>query len=165
MKQTKVQVKPLDLRQAKNNCAIITWEMFMLIFRWSFFESGSEARVLSYILRLILLNVACSVLCEDAKQAVAVKSQLQQLARPMYSNPPVHGALVVSTILGDPELKKLWLKEVKVILFSLGPPLPSPHHFVSFHYSMVVFLNFACAWGMSASDIYLCIKDNDPAME
>jgi aspartate/tyrosine/aromatic aminotransferase len=80
------------------------------------------------------------VLCEDEKQAVAVKSQLQQLARPMYSNPPVHGALVVSTILGDPELKKLWLKEVKVILFSLDPPPHlSPHHFVSFHYSMVVF--------------------------
>lgn len=57
----------------------------------------------------------CSVLCEDELQAVAVKSQLQQLARPMYSNPPVHGALVVSIILGDPELKSLWLKEVKVI--------------------------------------------------
>lgn len=43
-----------------------------------------------------------------------MKSQLQQIARPMYSNPPVHGALIVSTILGDPELKSLWLKEVKV---------------------------------------------------
>jgi aspartate aminotransferase, mitochondrial len=32
----------------------------------------------------------------------------------MYSNPPVHGALVVSIILSDPELKSLWLKEVKV---------------------------------------------------
>lgn len=52
------------------------------------------------------------MLCEDEKQAVAVKSQLQQLARPMYSN-PVHGALIVSIILGDPDLKKLWLKEVK----------------------------------------------------
>lgn len=59
-------------------------------------------------------TMLCSVLCEDEKQAVAVKSQLQQLARPMYSNPPVHGAVIVSTILGDPELKKLWLKEVKV---------------------------------------------------
>lgn len=59
-------------------------------------------------------RVGClSVLCEDEKQAVAVKSQLQQLGRPMYSNPPVHGALIVATILGDPELKKLWLKEVK----------------------------------------------------
>ncbi|KAK8710066.1 hypothetical protein V6N13_145408 [Hibiscus sabdariffa] len=61
-------------------------------------------------------RVGClSVLCEDEKQAVAVKSQLQQLARPMYSNPPVHGALIVSMILGDPDLKKLWLKEVKVM--------------------------------------------------
>lgn len=65
------------------------------------------------LLMLSFLNV--SVLCEDDKQAVAVKSQLQQLARPMYSNPPVHGALIVSTILSDPDLKSLWLKEVKVL--------------------------------------------------
>lgn len=56
------------------------------------------------------------MLCENEKQAVTVKSQLQQLARPMYSNPPLHGAQIVSTILGDPELKSLWLKEVKVTL-------------------------------------------------
>lgn len=48
---------------------------------------------------------------------MAVKSQLQLISRPMYSNPPVHGALIVSTVLGDPELKKLWLKEVKVKRF------------------------------------------------
>ncbi|KAJ4811475.1 Aspartate aminotransferase [Rhynchospora pubera] len=55
-----------------------------------------------------------SILCDNEMEAVAVKSQLQQLGRPMYSNPPVHGALIVSTILGDLELKKLWLQEVKV---------------------------------------------------
>ncbi|KAF5199997.1 Aspartate aminotransferase protein [Thalictrum thalictroides] len=61
-------------------------------------------------------RVGClSVLCDDEKQAVAVKSQLQQIARPMYSNPPVHGALMVSTILSSPDLKELWLKEVKVM--------------------------------------------------
>ncbi|PIA33977.1 hypothetical protein AQUCO_03900093v1 [Aquilegia coerulea] len=61
-------------------------------------------------------RVGClSVLCDDEKQAVAVKSQLQQIARPMYSNPPVHGALIVSTILSSPDLKELWLKEVKVM--------------------------------------------------
>ncbi|KAK9689957.1 hypothetical protein RND81_09G094200 [Saponaria officinalis] len=59
-------------------------------------------------------RVGClSVLCENEKQAVFVKSRLQQIARPMYSNPPVHGALLVSIILSDPDLKKLWLKEVK----------------------------------------------------
>lgn len=70
---------------------------------------------------MILIFLNYSVVCEDEKQAVAVKSQLQQLARPMYSNPPVHGALIVSTILSDPDLKKLWLKEVKVILLSSFP--------------------------------------------
>ncbi|XP_043725367.1 aspartate aminotransferase, mitochondrial-like isoform X2 [Telopea speciosissima] len=58
-------------------------------------------------------RVGClSVLCVDKNQATAVKSQLQQIARAMYSNPPVHGALLVSTILGDPSLKSLWVKEV-----------------------------------------------------
>lgn len=67
------------------------------------------------------------MLCEDEKQAVAVKSQLQLIARPMYSNPPLHGALIVSTVLGDPDLKKLWLKEVKVKChYFLESPPPSP---------------------------------------
>ncbi|CAN1229808.1 Aspartate aminotransferase, mitochondrial [Linum perenne] len=87
-------------------------------------------------------RVGClSVLCGDQKQAVAVKSQLQMIARPMYSNPPVHGALIVSIILGDPELKKLWLKEVQAMaeriigmrtslrenLENLGSPLSWKH--------------------------------------
>lgn len=87
-------------------------------------------------------RVGClSLLCEDEKQAVAVKSQLQRIARPMYSNPPLHGALIVSTVLGDLELKKLWLKEVKIMadriigmratlrenLEKLGSPLPWQH--------------------------------------
>lgn len=80
-------------------------------------------KILDYFCPIKLKDFQCfccgssmhySVVCEDEKQAVAVKSQLQQLARPMYSNPPVHGALVVSTILGDPNLKNLWLGEVKV---------------------------------------------------
>ncbi|MCD7473454.1 L-asparaginase 1 [Datura stramonium] len=59
-------------------------------------------------------RVGClSVVCEDERQAVAVKSQLQQRGRLMYSNPPIHGALVVSAILRDPNLKNLWLAEVK----------------------------------------------------
>lgn len=87
-------------------------------------------------------RVGClSVLCDDEKQAVAVKSRLQQIARPMYSNPPVHGALIVSIILSDPDLKQLWLKEVKGMadriigmrsalrenLEKLGSPLPWEH--------------------------------------
>lgn len=82
----------------------------------------------------------CSLLCEDEKQAVTVKSQLQQLARPMYSNPPLHGAQMVSTILGDPELKSLWLKEVKV---------------TTFHHRLVIYSMFQCTHQLKHGDSHL----------
>lgn len=40
-------------------------------------------------------------------------SQLKILVRPLYSNPPVHGARIASEILNDPALNKQWLGEVK----------------------------------------------------
>lgn len=59
-------------------------------------------------------RVGClSVLCSSTKQANAVRSQMQQIARAMYSSVPVHGLLLVSTVLSNPSLKSLWLKEVK----------------------------------------------------
>ena len=33
---------------------------------------------------------------------------MKNIARPMYSNPPLHGALLVTKILQDPALKNLW---------------------------------------------------------
>ncbi|KAJ6171359.1 pyridoxal phosphate-dependent transferase [Penicillium chermesinum] len=42
-----------------------------------------------------------------------VDSQIKILIRPFYSNPPIHGARVASTILNDPALNKQWLGEVK----------------------------------------------------
>lgn len=44
------------------------------------------------------------------RDASAVESQLKLVARPMYSNPPLHGALLVTKILQDPELKAQWYK-------------------------------------------------------
>ena len=35
------------------------------------------------------------------------------LVRPLYSNPPVHGARIAGEILNDPTLYKQWLNEVK----------------------------------------------------
>lgn len=40
-------------------------------------------------------------------------SQLKILIRGIYSNPPIHGARIVSEILGNPELNAQWLAEVK----------------------------------------------------
>lgn len=58
---------------------------------------------------------ALTFITKDAKEAEAVESQMKILIRPMYSNPPVYGARVVSTILSDPELSALWRKEVKLM--------------------------------------------------
>ena len=35
------------------------------------------------------------------------------LLRPMYSNPPIHGARIVSKILGTPELRAEWQREIE----------------------------------------------------
>lgn len=45
---------------------------------------------------------ALSVICDDADEAKRVDSQLKILIRPLYSNPPVHGARIVAKILADP---------------------------------------------------------------
>lgn len=39
--------------------------------------------------------------CGSADIAVKVESQLKLVIRPMYSNPPLHGASIVATILKD----------------------------------------------------------------
>ncbi|NXX50523.1 AATM protein, partial [Tricholaema leucomelas] len=56
---------------------------------------------------------AFTVICSDAEEAKRVESQLKILIRPMYSNPPLNGARIASTILNTPELRKEWLVEVK----------------------------------------------------
>ena len=47
--------------------------------------------------------VAC-----DKEEADRVMSQVKILIRPMYSNPPIHGARIVQKILSQPELKNNW---------------------------------------------------------
>ncbi|KAL4780751.1 pyridoxal phosphate-dependent transferase [Aspergillus varians] len=56
---------------------------------------------------------AFSLVCESAEEKKRVDSQIKILIRPLYSNPPVHGARVASAIMNDPALNKQWLGEVK----------------------------------------------------
>jgi len=44
-----------------------------------------------------------------------VKSQLKRLARPMYSNPPVHGARIVANVVGDSTLFNEWKQEMELM--------------------------------------------------
>jgi len=55
---------------------------------------------------------AFNIIGANQNETQAIESQLKILIRPMYSNPPVHGARIVSTILSDPDLSSLWRKEV-----------------------------------------------------
>lgn len=56
---------------------------------------------------------AFSIVCESAEEKKRIDSQIKILVRPLYSNPPVHGARIASEILNNPELNKQWLGEVK----------------------------------------------------
>jgi len=56
---------------------------------------------------------AFSIVCDSAEEKVRIDSQIKIVVRPLYSNPPVHGARIASTILTDAALNKQWLGEVK----------------------------------------------------
>jgi aspartate aminotransferase len=56
---------------------------------------------------------ALHVVCGTPEEQQAVLSQLKILVRPMYSNPPVEGARIAAEVLGDPQLKSEWHKELK----------------------------------------------------
>ena len=55
---------------------------------------------------------ALSVLCTDKDEANRVLSQLKVVIRTNYSNPPTHGGAIVAAVLGTPELRALWEKEL-----------------------------------------------------
>ena len=58
-------------------------------------------------------RVGClSVATSNMKERDAVMSRLKVLARASYSNPPIHAARIVDSILGDEELKKEWKAEL-----------------------------------------------------
>lgn len=54
---------------------------------------------------------ALSFVCEDPEESKRVLSQLKLIIRPMYSNPPIHGAMIVKNILSDDKLRNQWYQE------------------------------------------------------
>jgi aspartate aminotransferase len=56
---------------------------------------------------------AFSIVCANAEEKKRIDSQIKILVRPLYSNPPVHGARIASEILNDKALNQQWLGEVK----------------------------------------------------
>jgi aspartate aminotransferase len=58
---------------------------------------------------------ALTAVCRTEAAAQAVLSQLKACIRTNYSNPPAHGSEIVTTILGDPQLRGMWDGEVRDI--------------------------------------------------
>ncbi|KAL5494895.1 AAT1 [Sanghuangporus weigelae] len=56
---------------------------------------------------------AFSLITADPEEKARVDSQLKIVIRPMYSNPPLHGARIANTILSSQELYSQWEGEVK----------------------------------------------------
>ncbi|GAX81276.1 hypothetical protein CEUSTIGMA_g8708.t1 [Chlamydomonas eustigma] len=55
---------------------------------------------------------ALSVQCLSKRVATRVEGQLKTVIRPMYSNPPIHGAAIAAKILSDPQLFQEWKVEL-----------------------------------------------------
>uniref|UniRef100_A0A182U304 Aspartate aminotransferase n=1 Tax=Anopheles melas TaxID=34690 RepID=A0A182U304_9DIPT len=58
---------------------------------------------------------AFSLVTGSKDEADRTMSQIKILIRPMYSNPPIHGARLVTEILGDKPLRQEWLGDVKLM--------------------------------------------------
>ena len=58
---------------------------------------------------------AFSICCSSVEEKKRVDSQIKILVRPLYSNPPVHGARIAQKILNNPQLYQQWLQEVKAM--------------------------------------------------
>nr|WP_297474871.1 amino acid aminotransferase [uncultured Photobacterium sp.] len=55
---------------------------------------------------------AFTLVAKNAEQAVTSFSQVKSIARVIYSNPPAHGAAIVTQILNDAVLRTEWEQEV-----------------------------------------------------
>lgn len=56
-----------------------------------------------------------SVMTGSTAERDIVNSRIKQIARPIYSNPPIHGARIVDIILGDEELTKMWHEDLRIM--------------------------------------------------
>ncbi|XP_048756263.2 aspartate aminotransferase, mitochondrial-like [Ostrea edulis] len=82
-----------------------------------FIEDGHEvALAQSYAKNMGLYGEragAFTIVAGSKEEADRNMSQMKIIIRGMYSSPPIHGASIVTRVLTSPELRKLWLGEVK----------------------------------------------------
>ena len=52
------------------------------------------------------------MVCSDRAEKDIVQTRLKETCLPIYSNPPINGARIVDTILGDEKLTEEWRNEL-----------------------------------------------------
>lgn len=67
-----------------------------------------------------LYNERCGALLIVTKNKKAVFSHLQRIQRNMISNPPAHGARIVSRILSNQNLKKEWIDALETMYLRIS---------------------------------------------
>lgn len=55
---------------------------------------------------------AFTLITSSKEEAARTMSQIKILIRPMYSNPPVHGARIAAEIMRDSKLRADWLRDL-----------------------------------------------------
>ncbi len=119
--------------QWKEICALMKERRLMPLFDAAYqgFGAGLEedAKVVRHFVsegHLLMCCISCSknfglygervgllgALCSNPAEANRVGSQIKKLIRSNYSNPPLHGARIVTEILGASELKAEWMEEL-----------------------------------------------------
>jgi aspartate/tyrosine/aromatic aminotransferase len=64
---------------------------------------------LLYIVLFVASRIGCTFLVASSAEYVnTLRSQLKAIIRPMWSNPPVEGARIVTTVLSNPALLAEW---------------------------------------------------------
>lgn len=113
---------------------------------------------------------ALTLVLSDAEKGAAAFSHLKKTVRTNYSNPPAHGGLIVSSILGDEQLKSEWESEVaemrsrltnmrKLFVEKMGEYCPDrDFSFIARQYGMFSFSGLTpkqVAWLRSERSIYI----------
>ncbi|MCG5073617.1 amino acid aminotransferase [Paraburkholderia tagetis] len=75
------------------------------------------------------------VICEDAAATDRVLGQLTGSVRSNYSNPPTHGAKIVTRVLTNPELKQSWETELAAMCERIARMRQAIHDGLSAHVS------------------------------
>ena len=75
----------------------------------SFFVSSSFSKSFSLYGERV---GALSIVTQSKEESARVLSQLKRVIRTNYSNPPTHGAAIVTTVLNSPKLRQMWEDEL-----------------------------------------------------